>query len=86
MKCKLCGGFGHLQKNCSAAASQEPKKDNEKKEVLEARIMADDESKKSEQASGGAKGPGLMRRKSSVMFICYTLSFKNGSKISNEKK
>ena len=85
MKCKLCGEFGHLQKNCSAAASQEPKKDNEKKEVSEARV-ADDESKKSEQASGGAKGPGLMRRKSSVMFICYTLSFKNGSKITNEKK
>ena len=63
--------------DCSSATSQESKIDNEKNEVSE--TSSKDESKK-------PKGQGYFRRNSSVMFICYTLSFKNGSKIATDKK
>ena len=59
------------KKDCSA----EPK--NEELETNK------DESKKSEKAK---PKPGCFRRNSSVMFICYTLSFKNGTKITTDKK
>ena len=59
------------KKDCSA----EPK--NEELETNK------DESKKSEKA---IPKPGCFRRNSSVMFICYTLSFKNGTKITTDKK
>ena len=63
-------------KECSA----EPKKDNKKNEASETNK---DEPKKSEKTK---PKPGCFRRNSSVMFICYTLSFKNGTKITTDKK
>ena len=57
-----------------------PNKDNKKNEASETNK---DEPKKSEKTK---PKPGCFRRNSSVMFICYTLSFKNGTKITTDKK
>ena len=61
MECETCGDLGHLLKNCPKS------KDNSKIDS----IVADEGSKVKDTTK---KPKPMLRKKSSLVFICYTLS------------
>ena len=80
MKCNFCEEVDHLQADCPKV--QKTDNDVDKNEALEetnSNSNLDSDSKKSKP-----KKPPLLKKKSSVIFICYTLSFLNGGKLCNQ--
>ena len=65
MKCESCGDFDHLLKNCPKS------KDKSKIDsiIADEALEVKDTTKK--------KPKPLLRKKSSMIFICYTLSYIN---------
>ena len=81
MKCNFCEEVDHLQEDCPKVL-QKTDNDVEKNEASEetnSNSNLDSDSKKSKP-----KKPPLLKKKSSVIFICYTLSFLNGGKLCNQ--
>ena len=80
MKCNFCEEVDHLEADCPKV--QKTDNDVEKNETSEeanSKSNLDSDSKKSKP-----KKPPLLKKKSSVIFICYTLSFLNGGKLCNQ--
>ena len=87
MKCDFCGELDHLQVDCPKV--QKTENDVEKNEASEAantnneKAHSNSDSGSTETKKSKPKKPALLRKKSSVIFICYTLSFLNGGKLCN---
>ena len=88
MKCNFCEEVDHLEADCPKVL-QKTDNDVEKNEASEA-VNTNNEKANSKSDSGSTetkkskpKKPALLRKKSSVIFICYTLSFLNGGKLCN---
>ena len=87
MKCDFCEELDHLQVDCPKV--QKADNDVEKNEASEAvnsnsnaNSNLDSDSDSDSKKSKPKKRP-LLKKKSSVIFICYTLSFLNGAKLCN---
>ena len=87
MKCNFCEEVDHLQEDCPKV--QKTDNDVEKNEASEAansnneKANSNSDSGSTETKKSKPKKPALLRKKSSVIFICYTLSFLNGGKLCN---